>query len=270
MSIRQYSPRGREHNGASRNQTIVLMSATFLAIGLQIFYPLVHGDVLRVLTIATVYSAAFVAVFHSFLSFGLRFASTFLAVTLIYALTVEAIGVKSGWPFGTYFYDSSLGYQIYGVPLLVPFAWVMLSYPIFVAARRTAQKWVFLYGGLGLMAWDLFLDPQMVNAGRWHWKVVGPHLPFAPNIPLSNSAGWLFAGMGLMSLLNVTLPKGHRKDGTTSLIPNVFLFWSLFAGIVGNAFFFHRPGTACFGGLIFAMVLSPYFFQLRFGRPDAF
>jgi len=239
-------------------------------IGLQIAYPLVHGNVLRDITLATVFVGAATMVFHSYLVYGPLFATTFTVVTFAYSLGIETLGVKSGWPFGRYQYDHSLGFQIFGVPLLVPFAWMMLSYPLLLAARRAAAHWVFLYGGIGLMIWDLFLDPQMVDAGRWSWKLVGPHTPFEPRIPLSNSAGWLFAGMGLMSLLNVTLPKGHRKDGTTSLIPNVFLFWSLFAGIVGNAFFFHRPGTACFGGLIFAMVLSPYFFQLRFGRPDAF
>ena len=126
---------------------------------------------------------------------------------LSFPITVQPVGVKTGWPFGRYHYDHSLGVQIFGVPLLVPFAWIMLSYPILIAARRAAAHWVFIYGGLGLMIWDLFLDPQMVDAGRWSWKLVGPHVPYEPMIPLSNAAGWLFAGMGLMALLNALLSK---------------------------------------------------------------
>ena len=175
-------------------------------IGLQIAYPLVHGNVLRDITLATVFVGAATMVFHSYLVYGPLFATTFTVVTFAYSLGIETLGVKSGWPFGRYQYDHSLGFQIFGVPLLVPFAWMMLSYPLLVASRRAAARWVFIYGGIGLMIWDLFLDPQMVDAGRWSWKLVGPHTPFEPRIPLSNSAGWLFAGMGLMALLQKFYP----------------------------------------------------------------
>jgi uncharacterized membrane protein len=59
-----------------------------------------------------------------------------------------------------------------------------------LAARRIAGNWVFLYGGAVLAAWDLFLDPLMVGAGRWTWEVPGAHVPFTPDIPLSNVFGW--------------------------------------------------------------------------------
>jgi len=120
------------------------------------------------------------------------------------------------------------------------------------------------------MAWDLFLDPQMVKAQRWSWVLDGRSTPFAPEIPLSNSAGWLFAGMGLMGLLHWALPADRRKNGATLFVPNAFLAWTLFSGIIGNLFFFHRPGIAIFAGAILGAVLAPYFFAIRFGRPDTF
>jgi len=268
MSIRQFRPRGVAPAGATPTQNFIMVAGTILAIGLQICYPLVHSDALRIVTILTVCCAAFVAIFHSFIAYGLRFASTFFLTAVCYAFVVEVIGVKTGWPFGTYKYDSSLGLSLAGVPLLVPLAWIMISYPFFIAARRTTQHWVFLYGGIGMMAWDLFLDPQMVSAGRWHWKIEGPHVPFQPEIPLSNSAGWLFSSMGLMALLQVMLPKVPSKKGPVPWIPETFLVWTLFAGLVGNLFFFHRPGVALFAGVIFAAALLPYFLHLRYGRPD--
>jgi len=207
-------------------------------------------------------------VFHSYLVYGPLFATTFTIVTFAYSLGIETLGVKSGWPFGRYQYDHSLGFQIFGVPLLVPFAWMMLSYPLLVASRRAAARWVFIYGGIGLMIWDLFLDPQMVDAGRWSWKLVGPHTPFEPRIPLSNSAGWLFAGMGLMALLQKVLPHGHRRKTINSMAPDLLLLWTLIGGIVGNIFYFHHTQIGIFVGSIFFIYLIPYFFQLRFGRPD--
>ena len=67
----------------------------------------------------------------------------------------------------------TLGVFIFDVPLVVLFAWTMMAYPALIAARRIARGWVFLYGGAILMGWDLFLDPQMVAAGRWTWEVTG-------------------------------------------------------------------------------------------------
>ena len=268
MTIRNYRPRRSARRLVSRNQTILLYTGLLSVIGLQIVYPLIHGNVLRIVTLATVFVGAATMVFHSYLVYGPLFATIFTFITFSYSLGIETLGVKSGWPFGRYHYDHSLGLQIFGVPLLVPFAWIMLSYPILVAARRAAAHWVFLYGGIGLMLWDLFLDPQMVDAGRWSWKLVGPKVPFEPMIPLSNAAGWLFAGMGLMALLHRLLPRDRRKNSINSRVPDTLLFWTLFGGVIGNLFFFHHPKIAEFVGTLFAIYLLPYLFQLRFGRPD--
>lgn len=268
MTIRNYRPRRNSRRTVSRQQSALLYLGLFGVIALQIAYPLIHGDALRIVTLATVFVGAATMILHSYLVYGTVFASIFTILTFSYALAIETIGVKTGWPFGRYRYSQTLGLQVFGVPLLVPFAWIMLSYPILIAARRAAAHWVFLYGGIGLMIWDLFLDPQMVDAGRWSWKLVGPRVPFEPMIPLSNAAGWLFAGMGLMALLHRALPQDRRKNSINSRVPNTLLFWTLFGGVVGNIFFFHHTKIAEFVGVLFALYLLPYLFQLRFGRPD--
>jgi len=268
MSIRQYRPGSNRRHGISANQSLGLYLLLILAIAIQISYPLVSGNVLRFVTIFTVITGAVLMLAHSLLSYGFRYFVTFASFTFVFALLVEIIGSKTGWPFGSYVYDDSLGIKIAGVPVLVPFAWIMMAHPVLIAARKTIPSWAFLYGGAGLMVWDLFLDPQMVAAGRWSWDVVGPHVPFQPEIPLSNSAGWLFAGMGLMALLNLILPKERRKAGVNSTIPDLFLAWTIFSGVVGNLFFFDRIGVALVGGLAFAIWIAPYLFVISFGKPD--
>ena len=269
MSIRHYQPRRRDRRGATSIQNILLYGLLLLAIGLQIAYPLVTGDLLLYVTIATVFSAAALMIFHSWISFGARYAITYVIVGFFGALLIEHVGLTTGWPFGKYSYDSTLGATFWKIPLIVPFAWLMMCHPMLVVARRFTSFWVFLYGGIGLMAWDLFLDPQMVSANRWKWEASTTHVPFQPEIPLSNAAGWLFAGMGLMALLHFLLPKERRKVGANSTAVNIFLQWTLFSGIVGNIFFFHRPGVALIGGLVLGAVLIPYLFTLRMGRPES-
>jgi putative membrane protein len=156
-----------------------------------------------------------------------------------------------------YEYDASLGAQLFGVPLVVPFAWVMMVHPALLAARRIAGNWVFLYGGALLAAWDLFLDPLMVSAGRWTWEVTGAHVPFTPDIPLSNAFGWLLAGLVIVGILNLVLPKERRKEAASLAAVDALLF------------FFDRPGLAFFGTAIMGGLLTPYFFSSWLGNKDS-
>jgi putative membrane protein len=238
-----------------------------IAILLQISYPLLSGEALRVVTISTVYWGAGAMALHALLAFGARYAFTYLGIALSFGFLIELIGLKTGWPFGTYEYDPTLGPQLFDVPLVVPFAWAMIAHPILCAARRVAGNWVFLYGGFGLMAYDLFLDPQMVTAGRWTWEVTGSHVPFTPEVPLSNAFGWLLSGMALIAILHLALPRDRRKVSASFITIDIFLIWTWFAGVVSNLFFFDRPGIAFIFGLTFGVVLAPYIFSRWLGRP---
>ena len=267
MSIRHYNPRRRHRRGISDRSRFFLYLILSAALLLQVSYPLLDGESLRVVTIATVYWGAAAMALHALFSFGARYAFTYLAISLTFGFCIELLGVSTGWPFGVYEYDPSLGLQLIGVPLVVPFAWTMIAHPILCVARRVTNNWVFLYGGFALMAWDLFLDPQMVAAGRWSWTFTGAHIPFQPEIPLSNAFGWLFAGMGLMGLLHQILPRERRKISAGFGVVDFYLAWSWFGGVVSNLFFFGRPGVAFFGGLIYGAVLAPYAFSRWLGRP---
>jgi uncharacterized membrane protein len=267
MSQRHYSPRGNRRVGISNRSQGFLNTILGIAIILQIIYPLVSGEALRIITITSIYFAAAAMLLQAFYSFGMRYATTYLTVTFGFILITEQIGLRTDWPFGNYSFDSSLGYQIFGVPLVVPFIWVMMAHPLLVVARRVTKTWIFLYAGIGMMAWDFFLDPTMVDAHRWKWTFTGAHVPFERNVPLSNAFGWLFVSMGLMALLNLLLPGERRKKSADFTVVDLFLGWTFVAGIIGNLFFFHHPGVAFMGGLSFGLVLAPYAFSRWFGRP---
>jgi len=177
-----------------------------LTILMQIAYPLVDGNVLQFITITSVLTAALAMFLHGIAAFGARYGWSMLGITLLFGYFIEQLGVSTSWPFGEYSYSSTLGPKLFDVPLVVPFAWVMIAHPCLVAARRIGKSWVFLYGGLLMMAWDLFLDPLMVTAGRWTWVVTGAHVPFQPEIPLSNTFGWLLSGMTLITILHFATP----------------------------------------------------------------
>ena len=211
MSIRNYTPRRRERRGPSRLDNILLWTSLAAAVGFQISYPLLEGEALRLITIGTVYAAAAATLINAYLSHGSTYLIRYFLITFIFGLTIEHIGVSTGWPFGSYSYDISLGAFIFSIPLVVPFAWMMLTHPILIAARTLSPRWTVVVGGCALMSWDLFLDPQMVSAGRWTWSDTSPHVPFQPEIPLSNTFGWLLSGIILMALLQLLLPANGER-----------------------------------------------------------
>lgn len=267
MSIRHYTPRRRARGGASPLLIKVMGVALGLTILMQILYPLVNGSMLQFITIVSVYLGALAMFLHGIAAFGARYAWSLLGVTLIFSFFIEQIGVTTSWPFGEYSYSSSLGPSLLNVPLVVPFAWVMIAHPCLVAARRIGRSWIFLYGALLMTAWDLFLDPLMVSADRWTWVVTGAHVPFQPEIPLSNTFGWLLSSMALITILHFTTPRDRRKVGGSLIAADILLFWTWFSGVVGNLFFFERPGIALFSGVILGVLLIPYFFNRWVGRP---
>lgn len=250
----------------SQRARVTLGAVLGLTILLQMSYPLTDGDLLRWITIATVLVGATSMVLHAYLSYGFKYASRYLIIVALFGYFIELLGVHTGWPFGIYEYSSTLGISIAEVPLVVPLAWVMMVHPALVAARRVTPKWTFLYGGALLAGWDLFLDPQMVAAGRWTWEVTGSHIPFVPDVPLSNFFGWLLAGFAITALLNLVLPFERRKESASLRAVTLLLAWVLFSGFIGNLFFFDRPGLAFLGAAFFGAFATPFIYKNWLGE----
>jgi putative membrane protein len=247
---------------------VVAVVATAAAVLAQVAYPLLAGTVLRTATIAAVLAFAVASVASAAAWHGLRAGGLLLLAAAGLGLVAEAVGVASGWPFGTYRYAGTLGPQLLGVPLLVPLAWTMMAYPALLAARRLAPAGagsrrvaVALLGGVTLAAWDLYLDPQMVAAGHWSWAYPAPSLPGIPDVPLTNTAGWLLVGTLLTALLDALLPASPKPAAET--LPAALLTWTWLGSLLANVAFFGRPAVGALGGVAMALVVVPYLRRLR-------
>jgi len=142
-------------------------------------------------------SLAFVfAVLHASERMGWIHALLLLALTFAISLFFESVGVATGLIYGPYHYTGKLGIKFLGlVPLLIPVAWFMMSYPSWVIATRLLPAgwpvWVWRLGvaGLGgvvMTAWDLAMDPLMVSGEHWIWEKPGAYF----GVPLQNYWGW--------------------------------------------------------------------------------
>ena len=240
----------------ARRVPVVLAAVTVL---LQIAYPLVSGDARDRLTVVTVLVFFLASTSHALLHRGVRWTAAYVVVSAGTGLLAEAVGTATGVPFGQYDYSGSLGAKLLGVPVVIPMAWAMFAYPALLVGQRLARTAVgaAVVGGFALASWDLFLDPQMVEAGHWRFTDVQVSLPGAAGIPLSNYLGWLLVAVAMVGVLQLL---GRRE--ADDRLPAALFLWTYGSSVLANAAFFGRPGVALVGGLGMGLVAVPYALSL--------
>jgi putative membrane protein len=255
-------------------------------VAVQITYPLLDGAALRASTVATVLLFAAASVVSAATTHGPRAAASLVAAVAGAGLLAEAVGVATGFPFGDYAYAGTLGPQVLGVPLLIPLAWVMMAWPTLLAGRAVtrrllarpgparrgaagAARWLPpVLAGWALASWDLFLDPQMVEAGHWAFTDPTPALPGSPGVPLTNYAGWLLVALVMQAVLHRVVPddaSAPQRDGWGP--PAALLAWTWLGSTLANLAFFGRPAVAAWGFVAMGAVVGPYLLELRRHRP---
>jgi uncharacterized membrane protein len=244
----------------------VLAGAVVLA---QVAYPLTPTGTARDgLTVATVLLFAAASLAHAAATRGVRAAAALLVVAGGGGLLAEAVGVATGIPFGRYSYAGTLGPSLLGVPLVIPLAWVMMAWPAYLVGVRLGRNAParVAVAAAALASWDLFLDPQMVDAGHWRWADPSPALPGVPAVPLSNYAGWAVVALVLTALLDRIV---HTRPSTADAVPYALYLWTYASSVLALAAFFGLPAAALWGGLGMGAVAVPLARSLRRPVPSA-
>ena len=148
-----------------------------------------------------------------------------LAVAAV-GLLFELCGVIYGVPFGHYAYTGVLRPTLFGVPVVMSFAWMTLI--AYVQQARSQLRLPPWAGALVAAAWmtaiDLVIDPLAANQlGYWRWAERGHYY----GIPLSNFAGWFVASLSIFALLRRRPARAnfwHRLTGAS-----IILFFTLTA-----------------------------------------
>jgi len=242
---------------------LVLAGALVLT---AIAYPLTDGTGRDAVSWTIVLLGAAVSVLSAAAGRGWRTGLGVLALVAVVAVLLEALGLSTGFPYGEYSYSDTLGPTLLGVPFLVPLAWLMMAWPSWVLAallcarvrpgRRAAAR--VLLAAYVFAAWDVVLDPQLVQAGYWRWAHPSPGLPGIDTVPLTNLAGWLLAGLLLMPLLDRLVSRTARPPGAphADAAPLLVLGWMTLGGAVAHAGWLDLPGSAAWGLVLAVPVLG--------------
>jgi bisanhydrobacterioruberin hydratase len=146
-----------------------------------------------------------------------------LFVLSVLPVTVEALAIVTGFPYGEFSYAGELGYRVFGlVPWTVAFAYLpMLLGSIAVASHiaGTAPARLIVASGLVLVLVDLVVDPALVHAGMWVWPGGGLYY----GIPATNFLGWFITG----SIYAGIFYMAARKELSTGLPVSIAVSSSL-------------------------------------------
>jgi uncharacterized membrane protein len=268
--------RDRPVSGLRRGLPVTLAALLVL---ISVGYPLASGSGRDAVTWAIVLLGAAVSVLHAGLSRGVRVGIGVFLLVGVAAVAVEAVGLATGFPYGSYRYGAGLGPTLFGVPFLVPLAWLMMAWPswllgailarpVRIRARRAARV---VTAAAIFAGWDVVLDPQLVQAGYWTWVHPSPGLPGIHTVPLTNLAGWILAGLVVMTLLDPVgaptfVTDAPRLDGTAPLL---VLGWMTLGGALAQAGWLGLPGSAAWGVGLAVPVLAVLALRRRHLRRGA-
>ena len=121
-----------------------------------------------------------------------------LFITL-YAYMIEFIGLKTGFPYGSFEYLIELGPMIAGVPIGLPIFFIPLvlnAYLLVNLIGVNSKYRRFIYSlGLVLVV-DAVLDPAAVALGIWEYTSSVFY-----GVPVTNYLGWILSGSIVLGIL---------------------------------------------------------------------
>lgn len=248
----------RRHASSTRPSWALVGAAVFV----QVVYPLMPDALDTIVTVLSVVVFFLAALADVVRVHGPRGGLCLVGIAGGGGLVAEAVGLATGVPFGSYAYTGTLGPEVLGVPVVVPLAWAMMAWPALVVGRALAARGVsvVVVGALALAAWDLFLDPQMVDAGHWRWADPTPGLPGVPTVPLTNYAGWVAVALVLMAVLARVVPVEPEPGDA---VPYALYLWTYASSVLAHLAFFGLPASAGWGGVGMGAVAVPLALALR-------
>ena len=123
----------------------------------------------------------------------------FAAFCLGVGTLAESVSLRTGFPFGHYYFTDVMGPRIFQLPVLLALAYLGIGYVAWILAllilgcvykpiHGTRILALPLLASFIMVAWDLSMDPDWSTLDRaWIWQTGGAYF----GVPVSNFFGWL-------------------------------------------------------------------------------
>ena len=97
-----------------------------------------------------------------------------LAAILLLIFLIEASGVNLGFPFGDFAFTNLAGPKVWDVPVVIPFAWLAILIPAWIASDRILRYQHLVVASLIVVAFDAVLEFAADTMDLWHWRGGSP------------------------------------------------------------------------------------------------
>jgi putative membrane protein len=181
---------------------------------------------------------------------GPRRTALCLLALSIFAYAIEAMGVATGFPYGSFHYGDALGSRVAGlVPYLLPLSYAPLVVGAVAATWGSRLLLLHVLQAALLLVWmDAVLDPGAASLGFWVWPEGGVYY----GVPLTNYAGWLLSGAVATALL---LAVGRWPETPSPAL--------LDSATIATSFW---TGVALLSGMVVPALLGVVLFAYLLGR----
>jgi bisanhydrobacterioruberin hydratase len=134
---------------------------------------------------------------------------------------VEVIGVKTGFPFGQYYYGKAFGIKFLSVPLLIGVNWAMLNYCSIQVIKKLGVKsnWLYIFSSAALMTgMDYLIEQICMHYQFWYFSTTT-----SGKAGIANYIAWFCVSMVISYF---TLKKFSNHSNTMAI--RLFLYQLVF------------------------------------------
>jgi uncharacterized membrane protein len=212
-----------ETTARERTGTILVLWVFLVLYALARILQMFSGKVPIVAVVALHVLPPFVfALIHGTMFYRARGILTFFAICLVVGNIFENVGVRTGFPFGDYYFTERMGPKLSVVPIQLGLAYLGMAYLSWTLARvilggiqspLTGLRVVTLplIAAFTMVAWDFSQDPVWSTILHlWIWREGGAYF----GVPVSNFLGWYLTVYVFYQLFALYL-RGRSTDVDT-------------------------------------------------------
>jgi uncharacterized membrane protein len=235
----------RENRG-TRNLFVLLLLLYVVGRILQLYAD--RLPTLLVVAIHVLPPVAF-AMLHGHLLYRVRGILIFSVLCLGSGTFFESLSLRTGFPFGHYYFTDLMGPKLFQLPILLALAYLGMGYLSWILAlailgHKTEQPrglrlvLLPLIASCIMVAWDLSMDPVWANIDHaWVWKQGGSYF----GVPISNFLGWSLTTYVFYQSFALYLRRRTTQPLPSELWRLPVLFYA--ASAIGNILLIAQPGT---------------------------
>lgn len=174
--------------------------------------------------------AGVIALFYAMATFG-RIKGLILSVLIgVSTFLIEGLSAHFDVFFGNYDYTERFPPLLFGVPIGIAFAWIVMIMAGHALSRKFSNRFLrATIAALYVVALDFVLDPvAFVSKSYWVWYSDSDYY----GIPLSNFIGWFIIAFVWQLILSVCKANHHKELSTQIQI----VFWTIVILFITLAF----------------------------------